>query len=85
MGLNRPGYKRFFLTLHEVRFEEFKKHLIDFGCPRNFAETIFDEYILAIITKAKPYLKVCKKAGKVPTVEDFYKFLDSDMRKEPRS
>lgn len=81
MSLNRPGYKRFFLTLHEARYEEFKNTLVSFGCPTNFSEVIFDEYISRILQKAKPYLKACKKSGEVPTVEAFYKFLDSDVRK----
>lgn len=66
-----PGKKRYYLSLTEETFEQFKSVLSGFGAPRGTESVLVDEYIAGMVRTVLPVVQKAKEAGRQVTFGEF--------------
>lgn len=75
-----PGKKRFYLTLNESKFEEFKAMMKEFGAPQGLESALVDEFITGMVDYVGPIIRKSKETGKQLTMVDFFALVGNMMK-----
>lgn len=74
------GKKRFYLTLNQSKFEEFKSMLKEFGAPLGMESSLVDEFITGMVDYVGPIIRKHKESGKQLTMIDFFALMGNMMK-----
>lgn len=74
------GKKRYYLTLTEIKMEEFKQMLREFKAPPGMESVLVDEYINGFVRYISPVIRKAKAEKKTLTVVDFFSLIGNVMK-----
>ena len=76
------GKKRFYLTLNESNYDQFRYMLKSLGAPAGTDALLINEFISGMVKYICPAIKKAKDSGNPMTMIDFYAMVGNMMKDE---
>lgn len=74
------GKKRFYLTLNEANYDQFRHMLKSLGAPAGTDALLINEFISGMVQFICPVIQKAKDSGKPMTMIDFYAMVGNMMK-----
>lgn len=78
-GQLSPGKKRYYLSLNQAKFEQFKAMLKEIGAPHGIESVVIDDFVKGMVDHIGPVLLKIKEEGRNPSFGDFMMMVGGAM------